>query len=91
MTADDSRSYTPIPEARKRLRKANRLVRLLYSVAEAARMLGHRPDALRRTIERHAVAEGDELVARLNHGLVARRRKDMGRWSVHVPQSLLQG
>lgn len=78
-------------EATKSARKRTRLARVLFSVPEAAQMLGQRGDALRRTIERHAVAEGDELVARLNHGVVARRRKDMGRWSVHVPQSLLQG
>lgn len=52
-------------------------------------MLGTKADALRRTIERHAVAEGEELVARLNHGVVARRRKDLGRWSVHLPPALL--
>lgn len=64
------------------------LRRVTYSVAEAATMIGVKADALRRTIERHSVDEGEELVAHLNHGLVARRRKNFGRWSVHVPHAL---
>ena len=52
-------------------------------------MRGEKAETLRRLVERHAVVEGDELVARLSHGIVARRRKDMGRWTLRVPRELL--
>lgn len=64
------------------------LPRIGFSMAEAARMIGKRPDALRREIERVVVAEGDELVARLVAGIVARRRKNGGKWFVIVPSGL---
>jgi hypothetical protein len=71
-------------------RRRPRLPRVSYTIAEAARMLGQRPGALRRTVERHAVEEDGELVARLNLGVVARRLKTMGRWAVLVPHGLLE-
>ena len=64
------------------------LGRIGFSIAEAARALGMRPAALRRLIERHAEAEGDEAVARLSGGIVARRRANLRRWIVVIPPSL---
>jgi hypothetical protein len=52
-------------------------------------MRGEKAETLRRLVERHADDEGDERVARLSHGIVARRRKDLGRWTLHVPRELL--
>jgi hypothetical protein len=57
-------------------------------MSEAARMTGKNASALRREIERRAVVEGDELVARLVAGIVARKRKDGGRWFIIVPAEL---
>lgn len=65
------------------------LPRVAFSVAEAAKMLGIRADALRRQIERKALVEGDEKIARLVAGIVARKMKDGGRWFIIVPPSLL--
>jgi hypothetical protein len=65
------------------------LPRVAFSVAEAAKMLGRRPDALRRQIERQALVEGDEKVAKLIAGIVARKKKDGGRWFIIVPPMLL--
>jgi ribosomal protein S15P/S13E len=64
--------------------------RIAYSVAEAAKMLGKRAEALRRHIERHAVVEGDDLVARLGLGVIASKRKGGGRWLITVPRSLME-
>ena len=64
------------------------LGRVGFSITEAARALGVRPDALRRLVERHARAEGDESVARLNGGIVARKRVGLGRWFVTIPAEL---
>jgi hypothetical protein len=50
-----------------------------------------RPTALRRLIERHSRAEGDEAVARLTGGIVARKRHGMGRWLVVIPAELRTG
>ena len=72
----------------RRPRRRERLGRVGYSIVEAARALGKRPDALRRLVEHHAVAEGDETVARLTGGIVARKRKGMGRWMVTIPAEL---
>jgi hypothetical protein len=65
-----------------------RLGRVTFTVAEAARMMGTQADAFRRLVERHARVEGDELVARLSAGVVARKRRDLARWVVLIPQSL---
>ena len=62
--------------------------RIAFAVAEVAQMLGLEPAALRKTIERHAVAVGDEMVARLPGGIEARKRKGMARWLVFVPAEL---
>lgn len=79
----------PSAEPAKPAHAGAALPRIGYSLAEAAAMLGMRPDALRRTIERHLVAEGPEFVALLNHGIVARRRKNLRRWTLYVPRHLL--
>jgi hypothetical protein len=73
-------STTPHPNAARRV---------LFSVAEAARMLGRRPEALRRLIERHAQREGDEIVARLSAGVVARKRVGFAYWAVIIPKDLV--
>lgn len=75
-------------DPRQRRRRRLQHAQLLFTIAQAAKMLGQTEAALRRTIERHMHEEGEELVARLNHGVVARRRKDLARWSVHVPPAL---
>jgi hypothetical protein len=62
--------------------------RIGFSTREAARALGKREPALRRHFERHGVAEGDEIVARLPGGIVARKRKGQGRWFVVIPAEL---
>ncbi len=80
-------------EAAKRrpgLRPAG-LGRVGYSIADAAGALGMSSAALRRLIERHARAEGDEAVARLNGGIVARKRVGMARWLVIIPAELRTG
>ena len=76
------------PQKRATLPHRQRLGRITYTVPEAARAMGMRPDALRRLIERHAQAEGDETVARLSAGVVARKRKGLGRWAVIIPAEL---
>lgn len=75
-----------VPTRHRRRRAA--LHRIGFSISEAARALGVRPPALRRLVERHAVDEGDERVARLTGGLVAHRRKGFGRWLVILPADL---
>ncbi len=65
--------------------------RIAFAVAEVAQMLGQEPAALRKTFERHAVAVGDEMVARLPGGIEARKRKGMARWLVFVPAGLRDG
>jgi hypothetical protein len=77
-------------EPRPGLRRAG-LRRVGFSVADAASALGMSPAALRRLIERHARAEGDEAVARLTGGIVARKRNGMGRWLVVIPADLRTG
>jgi hypothetical protein len=62
--------------------------RVGYSVREASALLGRRADALRREIERHAVLEGGQIVARLAGGIAAYRRKEGGRWLVSIPAHL---
>jgi hypothetical protein len=64
------------------------LGRVAFSTGEAARALGKGEPALRRHFERHAVAENDEMVARLPCGIVARKRKGQGRWFVVIPLEL---
>ena len=83
----DTKNVSPAERSR-RPRPRPALRRIGYTVAEAARALGKRPDALRRLIEHHATAEGDEAVARLTGGIVARKRKGMGRWMVTIPAEL---
>lgn len=75
---------TKSPRARPR----GALGRVGFSITEAARSLGTRPDALRRLVERHGRAEGEEVVARLNGGIVARKRLGFGRWMVVIPAEL---
>jgi len=67
---------------------ADRHPRIAFAVAEVAQMLGQEAAALRKTIERHAVAVGDEMVARLPGGIEARKRNGMARWLVFVPAEL---
>jgi hypothetical protein len=62
-----------------------------YSIADAARALGMTSTALRRLIERHSRAEGEETIARLTGGIVARKRHGMGRWLVVIPAELRTG
>lgn len=69
-------------------RRRDKLGRVGFTIAEAARALGTRPDALRRLVERHARAEGDETIARLTGGIVARKRNGLGRWLVIIPAEL---
>ena len=85
---DEKDKNTAITRKPRRLRRPEALGRIGYTVSEAARALGKRPDALRRLIEHHATAEGDEAVARLTGGIVARKRKGMGRWMVTIPAEL---
>jgi hypothetical protein len=68
--------------------EAGRMSRVTFSVDEAARAMGMRPAALRRLIERHAASEGDEIVARLSAGVVARKRHGFARWTVVIPPDL---
>jgi len=72
-------------EARPGERAARRVG---YSVREASALLGRRADALRREIERHAVLEDGQIVARLAGGIAAYRRKEGGRWLVSIPAQL---
>lgn len=70
--------------------RAAQLPRLCWQTAEVARSLGVRPDALRRLCERRAkIGPDGELVAFLEHGIVARKRGERARWRFVVPQSLL--
>ena len=71
-----------------RLRSRESLGRIGFTIAEAADALGMRSDALRRLVERHARAEGDETIARLTGGIVARKRNGLGRWLVVLPSEL---
>jgi hypothetical protein len=64
------------------------LPRVTFTIAEAALAMGMRPASLRRLIERHARAEGDETVARLSAGVVARKRRGFARWAVVIPSEL---
>jgi hypothetical protein len=50
--------------------------------------MGTRAGALRRLVERHARLEGDELVARLTAGVVARKRRGFARWAFVIPRDL---
>jgi len=72
--------------AARRRRKA--LGRIGFEMAEAARALGKRPEALRRLVEHHAQEEGDEIVARLVGGIVARKKRGYGRWTIFIPAAL---
>jgi hypothetical protein len=79
---------THAPPGSSRDRHGEPLGRIGFTIAEAAVALGVRPDALRRLVERHARAEGDEMVARLSAGIVARRRVGLRRWLVVIPAEL---
>jgi hypothetical protein len=84
-------SATPTSESAARApgpRRRERLGRIGFTIAEAARALGVRPDAFRRLVERHARREGDEQVARLSAGVVARKRNGLARWVVIIPAEL---
>jgi hypothetical protein len=85
---DPKESTTPTPPTPRHARRREKLGRVGFTVGEAARALGTRPDALRRLVERHARAEGDEHVARLSGGIVARKRVGLGRWLVIIPTEL---
>jgi hypothetical protein len=65
--------------------------RIAWSVSEYARMVGRRPDAVRREIERKARREGDVLVAELALGVRAHKPAHAGRWSIVVPRDLVGG
>lgn len=66
----------------------SKIGRVGFSIAEAARALGVRPAAFRALVERHAQAEGDEVVARLSGGIVARKRNGFRCWLVVIPSEL---
>jgi hypothetical protein len=73
-----------------RARRRDALGRVGFTINEAARALGMKAPALRRLVERHAEVEGDEHVARLTGGILARKRKGLGRWLVIIPSGLRQ-
>ena len=81
-------SSPPTGSSRRAPQRRERLGRVGFTIAEAARALGTRPEALRRLVERHARAEGDETIARLTGGIVARKRNGLGRWLVIIPAEL---
>ncbi len=97
-TAGSPAPQSPLVEARKpdsppqpvrlRPRRRDALGRVGFTLAEAARALGTRPDAFRRLVERHARVEGEETIARLTGGVTARKRHGMGRWLVTIPAAL---
>jgi hypothetical protein len=68
-------------------RRHHLLPRVAFSIAETAKMLGKKADALRRECERKARREGDHLVAHLALGI--RAHKYDGRWFLTVPRELL--
>jgi hypothetical protein len=71
--------------------KAQCVERILYSIPEAAPLLGRKPDALRREIERRAVPDsGDphQVVAALAGGIRAYRLASGGRWQLAIPANL---
>lgn len=61
-----------------------------YSVVEAARVLGQTEYGFRRHLERHRVAEGDEMVVRLAGGVVARKRNGQARWVITIPAEMIE-
>lgn len=85
----DNRNKPKKDELKPRRARRPHLPRLLFTLSEAAAMLGQKPGALRRTVERRALKEGDELVAHLSHGITAKRHQSAGRWLVHIPEGLL--
>lgn len=64
------------------------LHRIHFTVAEGARAIGSKPEAFRRMIERLAQKEGEELVARLSAGIVARKNVGSLKWCVFIPKEL---
>ncbi len=74
------------PATNKRRRDA--LGRIGFTIAEAASALGTRAPALRRHVERHAEAVGDEVIAHLTGGITARKRRGHGRWLILIPPEL---
>lgn len=71
--------------------RTSQLPRLAWETGDVARSLGVRPDALRRLCERRAeIAPDGELVAYLEHGIVARKRGGRARWRFAVPGSLIR-
>jgi len=88
--SDKEKLATANPEGgtQSRIRSRESLGRIGFTIAEAADALGMRSDALRRLVERHARAEGDETIARLTGGIVARKRNGLGRWLVVIPSEL---
>lgn len=66
-----------------------RLRRIAYSVAEYAGMVGRRPDAVRRDIERKVRREGDTWIANLPLGVRAHKPLAAGRWAIVVPRNLV--
>jgi hypothetical protein len=54
-------------------------------------MIGKKPDAVRREIERRSRVESDGArVAELALGVRAHKAAHVGRWSIVVPQALLR-
>jgi hypothetical protein len=59
------------------------------TVAEYAGMVGRRPDAVRRDIERKVRREGDNWIADLPLGVRAHKPLAAGRWAIVVPRNLV--
>jgi hypothetical protein len=52
-------------------------------------MVGRRPDAVRRDIERKVRREGDNWIADLPLGVRAHKPLAAGRWAIVVPRNLV--
>jgi hypothetical protein len=86
MTASANRNNHDVPPVG---RHRARLPRIAYSVAEYADMVGRRPDAVRRDIERKVRREGDTWIADLPLGVRAHKQVAAGRWAIVVPRNLV--
>jgi hypothetical protein len=86
MTATGNRNNAGAPSLSRR---RTSLPRIAYSVAEYADMVGRRPDAVRRDIERKVRREGDTWIADLPLGVRAHKPLAAGRWAIVVPRNLV--
>jgi hypothetical protein len=85
MTDENANNNTT--HLRPRRRRA-RLRQSVFSLADVARLLGRRPDALRRMAERIAVERNGELVAEIGMGIVLRKNKARAHWLATIPRDL---